>query len=418
MLSGIFEEEGNLNLEEAMSSYQSAIDRFDSQRAATANAVFRLGECYRKLGKAEEAKAQYARILREFPDQADLARLSQKLLFAEPPRATGNRGAFQQRLQSIIRRAEANTPEEAGQQAQAVSPRQMKLLEEEIKLVQEQIKEAQIKVQHGTGSPTEIFTLKRELLELQRKLAAFEDAAASRLLAVPSPSPVPPPISTPGTGADLRETRPPGAPSSVQFQPSALAARAGRAEPGAAPQPRPLPTRALPRRSSALEEKKAQLQSDLARVREQLFNAETQCELSNEIMQLVARSDPATLPDQAGADPRYQKLKQEYEDALLSNAEEKERKMKTQEALRKIEIWVKSIYRPELQAKDLFAQTQYRVYKKQAEDLQAQLRKLQEEEDKAQAEEAKQNSGTREPLHPAAPAPPAQPAPAAPPTKS
>lgn len=93
---------------------------------------------------------------------------------------------------------------------------------------------------------------------------AIEDAAASRNLAAPSSASLLPATSAPGTGGDLRETIPGvlGVPSSGQVQPSAPAARAGRAEPGAAPQPRMVPARTLGSRFSALAEKKAQLQLD------------------------------------------------------------------------------------------------------------------------------------------------------------
>jgi hypothetical protein len=40
-----------------------------------ANAIFRLAECYRRLGRTAEARSQYARILREFADQAPLVNL-------------------------------------------------------------------------------------------------------------------------------------------------------------------------------------------------------------------------------------------------------------------------------------------------------------------------------------------------------
>jgi hypothetical protein len=62
---------------------QGKIRAFDSQRATAANAVFRLGELYRNFGRANEAKVQYARILREFTDFPDLVQISQKMLALE-----------------------------------------------------------------------------------------------------------------------------------------------------------------------------------------------------------------------------------------------------------------------------------------------------------------------------------------------
>jgi hypothetical protein len=42
-------------------------------RLVAATALFRMAECYRKQGKAEQANAAYARVVSEFPEQADLA---------------------------------------------------------------------------------------------------------------------------------------------------------------------------------------------------------------------------------------------------------------------------------------------------------------------------------------------------------
>src|SRR5436305_711019 len=75
---GLFEEEANHNLDAAIKAYQSVLQQTDEQRKLAATAVFRLGECYRKLGKTNEASAQYERILQEFRDQTTLADLSRQ----------------------------------------------------------------------------------------------------------------------------------------------------------------------------------------------------------------------------------------------------------------------------------------------------------------------------------------------------
>src|SRR5262245_9965205 len=82
MQQALFEEEGNHNLSAAIEGYQNIITRFDESRALTATAVFRLGECYRKQNKTNEAAAQYQRILRDFGDQTTLVSLSQQNLSA------------------------------------------------------------------------------------------------------------------------------------------------------------------------------------------------------------------------------------------------------------------------------------------------------------------------------------------------
>ncbi|HET7626692.1 MAG TPA: ankyrin repeat domain-containing protein [Verrucomicrobiae bacterium] len=77
---GLFEEEANRNLDSAITNYQSLAAQFDKDRKVAATAVFRLGECYRKLGQTNEAAAQYQRIVREFSDQPALVTLSRQNL--------------------------------------------------------------------------------------------------------------------------------------------------------------------------------------------------------------------------------------------------------------------------------------------------------------------------------------------------
>src|SRR5437588_8505179 len=73
---GLYEEEANQNLDAAIKSYQAVIDQSQEQRKVVATALFRLGECYRKLGKTNEASAQYQRIIRDFSEQEQLVKLS------------------------------------------------------------------------------------------------------------------------------------------------------------------------------------------------------------------------------------------------------------------------------------------------------------------------------------------------------
>ena len=69
---GLFEEEANHNLNGAIQAYQSVIAQFDKDRKLAATAIFRLGECYRKQGKTNDALVQFQRVLSEFPDQTPL----------------------------------------------------------------------------------------------------------------------------------------------------------------------------------------------------------------------------------------------------------------------------------------------------------------------------------------------------------
>jgi predicted nucleic acid-binding Zn-ribbon protein len=92
--SGLLSEEGDQDLHAAEAAYRQAIQQFDRQRGGAANAIFRLGEVYRKMGRSEEAKVQYARILREFPDMVHLTELSHARLIGDEARTrtTGRTG--------------------------------------------------------------------------------------------------------------------------------------------------------------------------------------------------------------------------------------------------------------------------------------------------------------------------------------
>ena len=77
---GLQTEEVEMDYLKAARFYQTVIEDFDLRRQKAANAVFRLGECLRKLGRFEASTVQYARILREFPDQVELTRLSHQFV--------------------------------------------------------------------------------------------------------------------------------------------------------------------------------------------------------------------------------------------------------------------------------------------------------------------------------------------------
>jgi ankyrin repeat protein len=91
---GLFNEEADHDLAAAIKAYQFVVTGADAQRKLAATAVFRLGECYRKLGQTNEANAQYQRILDQFTDQTNLVALSRQnlgsLRMAEPLAAHRN----------------------------------------------------------------------------------------------------------------------------------------------------------------------------------------------------------------------------------------------------------------------------------------------------------------------------------------
>jgi ankyrin repeat protein len=164
---GLFEEEANHQLDAAIVNYKEAIEHFDHERQLAATAIFRLGECYRKLGRTNEAAVQYQRIAREFDGQKELVTLSRQNL-------TG--------MGISAAPANSSIPDGARQ-------KQRQLLEEEIKVVEREFQLQQ--TQFKTGLLTEDATLatQQKLLELKRQLAALEgDQAGSASSIAASPT--------------------------------------------------------------------------------------------------------------------------------------------------------------------------------------------------------------------------------------
>jgi ankyrin repeat protein len=120
---GLFDEEASHDLNAAIADYQSLAKQFDTDRQVAATAIYRLGECYRKLGQTNEAAAQYQRILHDFSDQTTLTTLSQQDLtgmgMAVPPRlmttAQSQSAAenLQQKLQAMLAHSGADTNAES-----------------------------------------------------------------------------------------------------------------------------------------------------------------------------------------------------------------------------------------------------------------------------------------------------------------
>ncbi|MBP1597622.1 MAG: hypothetical protein H6Q05_2999 [Acidobacteria bacterium] len=158
----IVEEEANQSLDKAVQMYQSILSQFDELRKTAATAQFHLAGCYRKQGKNELAIAAYKRIVQEFSDQTELVGASRKYL-------SNTFGVSQDQIPARERAAR-------DQQVNAARQTYRRLLQDEILLVEDQIKGMQKKVEVGMVSPTgsEMIALKRELLDLQRNMAAFD----------------------------------------------------------------------------------------------------------------------------------------------------------------------------------------------------------------------------------------------------
>ncbi len=131
---GLFEEEANQNLEAAIQNYQLVISQADEERKLAATAVFRLGECFRKKGLTNEAVAQYQRVMRDYSDQATLAKMSQQNLAGlglgsvTLPNGAAIIGPaeFQQRVLSLLENVQTNvTKKKAREDLQDLSIKEL-----------------------------------------------------------------------------------------------------------------------------------------------------------------------------------------------------------------------------------------------------------------------------------------------------
>jgi FOG: Ankyrin repeat len=150
--NGLFEEQVNHNLDAAIATYQTLVTQFDKDRQLAATAAFRLGECYRTLGRTNEAAAQYERVLRDFPDQTTLATLSRQ-----------NLAGLGQTLAT------------SSAVSQSARQEQKRLLEDEIKLAEQQQETLKKQIEVGLVPPDDLLAKQREILALRQRLSALGD---------------------------------------------------------------------------------------------------------------------------------------------------------------------------------------------------------------------------------------------------
>lgn len=288
LADAVLQEEGNLDAEEAIRSYQGIVSEFDSRREEAANAVFRLGEIFRKQGLINEAKAQYGRILREFADFPQLVKPSQKLLFEE-------RGARSLRARPGGSVASDGTG--------------IELLQQEIQLVEGQLESMQKQVESGVMAPEQLVSVKRDLLDLRRKLAKEMAEAKDRELAMKD-------MPLAGAGE------------------SALTS--GNA-------PRPV-AGSEPRRSDPVaEERLSALKEQLAEARADLRARQKKCAEQDAALRSIQRLSPENWASLSITDQRFGKLKQEYEGYLLAG-----NNPATESVLHNIRTWIEKVYLPEM----------------------------------------------------------------------
>lgn len=167
----ILAEEVHGSADETARHYETVVADFDSRRAGAAQAIFRLAENYRKAGRVDEARIQYARILREFVDFPELVTLSQRQLTQGLPRQMAGGGAPAHSSGSS--RPSASSAQDHGEWARATAratEEERLLLLEEIALLQSQVAQTKDLIASGQAPATSAMPLLREILQLKRQL--------------------------------------------------------------------------------------------------------------------------------------------------------------------------------------------------------------------------------------------------------
>jgi tetratricopeptide (TPR) repeat protein len=168
---GIVQEEANGSPDKAIPIYQGIVAQFDQDRQAAATALFRLGECYRKAGKREQAVAAYRRVVREFGEQAALVEPSRMQLqaYGVAESATARESAEVAQLKQQV--AEFRRAEEAARASwtpkrvmvppgsEASADTVVGLLKLRISSLERQIAEAKSRVQVGVTPQSELQSL-------------------------------------------------------------------------------------------------------------------------------------------------------------------------------------------------------------------------------------------------------------------
>jgi len=165
---GVVEEESKHNLNAAIQNYQAALSQFDEARQTAATALFRIAECYRKLGKDDQAMAAYKRVAQEFADQAKLAEQSRTILTNSYHTSSSNASAGNASAgASAADIAQAKRAQEAREAYRNSLLEQLKIMENQLVRVQ-QLRE------RGVIPQDAVDDARKELLAAQRQIYAFD----------------------------------------------------------------------------------------------------------------------------------------------------------------------------------------------------------------------------------------------------
>jgi ankyrin repeat protein len=193
---GLFEEEANQHYDAAIAAYQSVLATHEEERRLAATALFRLGECYRKLGRTNEAVSHYQRLLHDFSDQGALTRLSEQHLAAMgmPRDITLAFGRVAEEYREVCDRVAQLTRQRA-ELSLTFTPENPRMQTNQIQLTQAQTRKLELETRYPSllrASSTEEgqSTFRQRLLEITERAAGTgEKHEIERLQALLQESP-------------------------------------------------------------------------------------------------------------------------------------------------------------------------------------------------------------------------------------
>lgn len=179
--NGILEEDSKQNPSAAVRQYQAVMTQFTEARQTAATALFRMAECWRKLGNRSAAISSYQRLLKDFPDQTKLAAQSRTVLTTiyntapsagTPMAGNQNDKANFDKLMNAQKQEQTKTDE--------ARARYRATIEEEMDLITKQISISDQRFKAGAEGVDVGNDLRVKLIQLKRDLAAFDAGMPSR----------------------------------------------------------------------------------------------------------------------------------------------------------------------------------------------------------------------------------------------
>jgi len=157
----LYEEEANQNLDAAIQAYQSILKTHEDERRLAATARFRLGECFRKLGRTNEAAIQYQQVVRDFSGQTNLVRLSEQNLYA------------------LGRSSDAGPAPTTA--LPRPNPRERPFIEAEIAMTEKELATIKANIAAAVQAPDAEIPKRQALSRLYRELASIDDPGGAEV---------------------------------------------------------------------------------------------------------------------------------------------------------------------------------------------------------------------------------------------